>query len=170
MNNCTQNAQQRAAVQAAAKAADDQTPSTLYVCADQDGKLPGCAPLAVPFVPFQQTGANKYALDLALARGTLFEGLDLPYLKMQNEAFTNLSATRQLQALGFAINELGLYLDTHAGDTEAVALYNQYAELYEEAIEQYQQNGRSLTQLASTMGGSYSWLIDPWPWDYREEG
>lgn len=170
MNNCTQNAQQRAAVQAAAKAADDQAPSTLYVCADQDGKLPGCAPLAVPFVPFQQTGANKYALDLALARGTLFEGLDLPYLKMQNEAFTNLSATRQLQALGFAINELGLYLDTHASDTEAVALYNQYAELYEEAIEQYQQNGRSLSQLASTMGGSYSWLNDPWPWDYREEG
>ena len=170
MNNCTQNAQQRAAVQAAAKAADDQTPSTLYVCADQDGKLPSCAPLAVPFVPFQQTGANKYALDLALARGTLFEGLDLPYLKMQNEAFTNLSAALQLQALGFAINELGLYLDTHASDTEAVALYNQYAELYEEAIEQYQQNGRSLSQLASTMGGSYSWLNDPWPWDYREEG
>ena len=170
MNNCTQNAQQRAAVQAAAKAADDQTPSTLYVCADQDGKLPGCAPLAVPFVPFQQTGANKYALDLALARGTLFEGLDLPYLKMQNEAFTNLSAARQLQALGFAINELGLYLDTHAGDTEAVALYDQYAELYEEAIEQYQQNGRSLSQLASTMGGRYGWLNDPWPWDYREEG
>ena len=166
MNSCTQRAQQRAATQPDAA----QTPDTPYICADHDGKLPNCAPLAVPFVPFQQTGANKYALDYALARGTLFEGLDLPYLGMQNGPFANMTALEQIQALGFALNELGLYLDTHANDTEAVTLYNQYAELYEEAVQQYQQAGNDLVQLTSAATGSYQWLRGPWPWDMQEEG
>ena len=37
----------------------------------------------------------------------------------------------QLQALGFAVQELGLYLDTHGDDTEAAELFRQYTEMYE---------------------------------------
>ena len=36
-----------------------------------------------------------------------------------------------LQAVNFAITELGLYLDTHSDDEEAVQLFNQYVEQYE---------------------------------------
>ena len=51
-----------------------------------------------------------------------------------------------------------------------MTLYNQYAELYEEAVQQYQQAGNDLVQLTSAATGSYQWLRGPWPWDMREEG
>ncbi len=176
---CTQNQQQRAAQQAAqaeqaetaVRAAEDaQTPQTQYVCADADGRLPSCAPLANPYVPFQQTGSEQYQADFGLVRGTIFPGLDLPYRGMVNTEPKNGSLLAQIQALGFALNELGLYLDTHSGDDEATALYNQYAERYEDALQQYQQNGGSLTQMLSAQSGSYTWPDDPWPWDYQKEG
>ena len=103
-------------------------------------------------------------------RGTIFPGLDLPFMGMVNSKEKNGTALVQVQELGFALRELGLYLDTHAADDEAAALYNQYAERYEDAMQQYQQSGCSLTQMQAAMSGRYEWLRDPWPWDYREEG
>ena len=35
--------------------------------------MPSCAPLAVPYVPFQQQGSQKYSQADALANGTLFQ-------------------------------------------------------------------------------------------------
>ena len=166
LQHCTQN-QQR---QAAQSAQDAQTPQTQYVCADADGKLPSCAPLANPYVPFQQTGSEQYQADYGLIRGTIFPGLDLPYRGMVNTEPKTGTQLAQIQALGFAINELGLYLDTHRDDEEATALYNQYAERYEDALQQYQQSGGNLTQMLSAQSGSYRWPDDPWPWDYRKEG
>ena len=48
-------------------------------CADHCGTLPECAPLAVPYVPFQQTGSKRYTQQEALNNGTLFPGLNLPF-------------------------------------------------------------------------------------------
>ena len=120
-------------------AADEQTPALPYLCADADGQLPSCAPLANPYVPFQQGGSKQYQTPKALVRGTIFPGLDLPFMGKVNE-------------------------------TEATALFNQYAERYEEAMQQYQQSGAALTQLESAQSGTYTWLNDPWPWEYRKEG
>lgn len=152
------------------RAAAQDTPQTPYHCADTDGTLPGCAPLANPYVPFQQTGSEQYPAAKALVRGTIFPGLDLPFMGMVNSKEKTGTALVQVQELGFALRELGLYLDTHAADDEAAALYNQYAERYEDAMQQYQQSGCSLTQMQAAMSGRYEWLHDPWPWDYREEG
>ena len=152
------------------RAAAQDTPQTPYLCADTDGTLPGCAPLANPYVPFQQTGSEQYPAPKALVRGTIFPGLDLPFMGMVNSKEKTGTALVQLQELGFALRELGLYLDTHAADDEAAALYNQYAERYEDAMQQYQQSGCSLTQMQAAMSGRYEWLRDPSPWDYREEG
>lgn len=160
--------QSRAQVYAASDAA--QTPATPYLCADADGQLPSCAPLANPYVPFQQGGSEQYQPPKALVRGTLYPGLDLPFRGMINSQEKTGTALVQLQELGFALRELGLYLDTHESDEEAAALYNRYAEQYEDAMQQYQQSGAPLTQLQSAMSGSYTWLRDPWPWDIREEG
>ena len=57
-------------------AADEQTPALPYLCADADGQLPSCAPLANPYVPFQQGGSKQYQTPKALVRGTIFPGLD----------------------------------------------------------------------------------------------
>ena len=81
-------------------------------CGDACGVLPSCAPLAVPYVPYQQTGAKRYEQMEALSSGTLYPGLDLPFRAKPTAAGVAESPLTQLQALEFVIQELPLYLDT----------------------------------------------------------
>lgn len=138
-------------------------------CSDAQGILPACAPLANPYVPFQQQGAQTYPAARALVRGTLYPGLDLPFLNMVNQSEQSQTALHQLQAMNFAVSELGLYLDTHPEDQEAVDLFNQYVERYAAALSQYEQRFGSTTQFGAALTGRYEWLHDPWPWDYAAE-
>ena len=55
------------------------TTPTQASCPDNNGTLPSCAGLAVPYVPFQQNNPQKYAQSEALSNGTLFPGLNLPF-------------------------------------------------------------------------------------------
>ena len=50
-----------------------------------EGRLPSMAPLANPYVPFQLENPPKYEPRTALVRGTLFPGLDLPFMDMVNK-------------------------------------------------------------------------------------
>ena len=84
------------------------------------GKLPAAAPLANPFVPFQADNPEQYEAKLGLVRGTLYPGLDLPFMGMVNKRPLPQSPMAELQALGFAVQELALYLDTHRDDVEAL--------------------------------------------------
>ena len=143
---------------------------TLPACGNKDGVLPSCAPLANPYVPFQQEGFDYYQAGCSLIRGTMFPGLDLPYENQENVEEKSGTALHDLQALHFAITELGLYLDTHSSDTEAVELFNEYVEMYQQAMQQYEQNGGVLTQMESAQSDMYEWLRDPWPWDIETEG
>lgn len=129
------------------------------------GILPAMAPLANPYVPFQPTNQVRYEARRGLIRGTLFPCLDLPFLGMVNETEFSDSALHELQALGFALQELGLYLDTHGEDEEAAELYRQYAELYKNGTEQYQSRCAALRQTASVKNGKYTWINAPWPWE-----
>ena len=92
------------------------------VCGYKCGALPSCAPLAAAFVPAQENAQAQYEPDKALARGTLFPGLDLPFGNMVNDAAPNVPLA-ELMAIDFAAHDLSLYLDTHAGDAEAFAAY-----------------------------------------------
>lgn len=141
-------------------------------CTDGQGVLPACAPLANPYVPFQQSGSSTYQAAKALARGTLYPGLDLPFMDMINQNEPSQTALHQLQAMNFSVSELGLYLDTHPEDAEATALFNQYVERYGDALQQYEQQYGSTTQFGAALSGRYQWLHDPWPWEYsaNQEG
>lgn len=139
-------------------------------CNDRCGILPSCAPLANPYVPFQQEGSEMYACDEALANGTLFPGLNLPFhLKTNASALPN-NAAAELQALEFVLVELGLYLDTHKKDREAFELYRQYAKLAEEGRERYVAMYGPLVQQDVLKDESFTWLNDPWPWEYHKDG
>ena len=94
------------------------------------GRLPAMAPLANPYVPFQLENPPKYEAKKALTRGTLFPGLDLPFLGMVNKENLPATTLAELQALDFAIVELALYLDTHREDMEALELYRKYQETH----------------------------------------
>ena len=130
------------------------------------GKLPACAPLANPYVPFQQNNPQTYKAHKGLVRGTMYPGLDLPFRGMVNEKEKSDTPLHQLQAMRFAVSELGLYLDTHPEDKEATALFNQYVEQYAGALQMFERKRGSLEQMDSAISGTYEWIQDPWPWEY----
>lgn len=149
---------------------NSDTGTTPRPCGDACGTMPSCAPLAVPYVPFQQQGSQKYDQAGALANGTLFPGLNLPFHLKVDAAQLPDNHSTQLQALFFVVTELGLYLDTHKDDTEAFQLFRQYAELAREGKRRYEEMHGPLTQLSAGQQTAYRWLDDPWPWEYQEGG
>lgn len=136
-------------------------------CPSGSGDLPNCAPLANPYVPFQQENAQTYQAGTGIVRGTLYPGLDLPFMNLVNKQELSPSGLHQLQAYQFAIQELGLYLDTHKEDQEALELFNQYVERYEAALQRYEDERGPLYQMGAGMDGTYRWTEGPWPWDYN---
>lgn len=131
------------------------------------GVLPACAPLANPYVPFQQNNPVTYPAKDGVTRGTLFPGLDLPFMGMVNEGPLDDTPLHELQALCFAIEELGLYLDTHGDDQEAFALFQSYVKLRKEGAAAYEKQFGPLTMTAAAENGTYDWTRDPWPWEYE---
>ena len=82
-------------------------PTSPAACPRDFGTMPDCAPLAVPYVPFQQTTASKYSSQEALSQGTLFPGLNLPFhLKTEGSTLPS-SPMTELQALDCVVLELG---------------------------------------------------------------
>ena len=133
----------------------------------KDGRLPAMAPLANPYVPFQLENPPKYETGKALVRGTLFPGLDLPFMGMVNKNDLPVTPLTELQAFSFAIQELALYLDTHREDKEAIELYQQYQKMYHDGMNKYEKECGPLNHLSPTQG-EYKWLNDPWPWEYAK--
>ena len=129
------------------------------------GRLPATAPLANPYVPFQMEDAPKYEPRTAIVRGTLFPGLDLPFMNMVNHNELSMTPLTELQTMGFALQELALYLDTHRDDKEAFEVFQTFQKLYKKGREKYEKECGPLTH-TSDMGDRYSWLNDPWPWEY----
>ncbi len=130
-----------------------------------EGRLPALAPLANPYVPFQMENPPKYETRKALVRGTLFPGLDLPFMGMVNKNEKPITPTTELQAMAFALQELALYLDTHREDKEALEMYRAYQQMYHEGKMEYSRKCGPVSHDFPT-DGPYQWLDDPWPWEY----
>lgn len=143
--------------------------NTGRVCGYKKGNLMPCAPLAAAYVPIQEQNPPKYGKSEALTRGTLFPGLDLPFMNSVNKsnpyAGTPLG---ELMALDFVIKELNLYLDTHPDDKEAFEMLKNIIALSNEGRQKYVKlyGPVSLRDLKDCE--SYTWLDDPWPWDFTE--
>ena len=74
----------------------------------------------------------------------------------------------ELMALSFAITELGIYLDTHENDREALRLYRDYATLAQEGKKRYEAVYGPLTQMnAGNDQSGWNWIDSPWPWEFE---
>ena len=133
------------------------------------GSLPPRAPLAAAYVPMQESAEPYYQTQTAIARGTLFPGLDLPFWGMVNHP---LPATPlgELMAIDFVADELSLYLDTHLDDKQAFELYQSVLALSEEAHEKYDKNCGPLSKRDMLGMKNYAWTDSPWPWEYGKTG
>lgn len=130
------------------------------------GRLPEMAPLANPYVPFQLENAPKYEARKGLVRGTLFPGLDLPFMGMVNQGEKPVTPLSEVQALCFAVQELALYLDTHRDDQEALEVYRSYQRMLQHCQEEYLKKCGPLNHGQIVDSDQYRWLDDPWPWEY----
>ncbi len=144
--------------------------ATAADCGYKCGRLPNCAPLATAWIPPQENADTRYDLPIdALTRGTLFPGLDLPFMNTVNR--TNPYAGTPLgevMGLSFMVKELQLYLDTHSDDKEAFALLKETLALYMEAKKRYVARFGALTVGDLATMDSYDWIEGPWPWEFQD--
>lgn len=138
-------------------------------CSFREGALPNCAPLGMAYVPMQASAEPAYEPNKALQRGTLFPGLDLPFMNVVNKGNLGDTPLGELMALDFVITELNLYLDTHKDDTAAFKVLQSTLALYEEGKTRFVKQYGPITIYDLKQADHFSWLHDPWPWDYHEE-
>lgn len=129
------------------------------------GLLPEKAPLANPYVPFQQEDPETYEPPKGLIRGTIYPGLDLPFKGLVNKLEKADNPKTRLQTLGFVVQELALYLDTHRNDAAALEMYRAYQKMYHQCMMEYSADCGPMNHGMPTEG-EYRWLDDPWPWEY----
>ena len=128
------------------------------------GSLPESFPLATSLTPIQRSVNPAYDPQEALAKGTLFPGLDLPFMNLVNGDLPA-SPLTELMAIDFVKDELILYLDTHADDSEAFELLQTMLALGKEAQKRYVELCGPVSQVDLLGMERYAWLDDPWPWD-----
>ena len=130
-----------------------------------DGFLPEVAPLATPYVPFQPCNPPLYDAGKGIVSGTMFPGLDLPFMGCVNHKELPRTPLSELQTMAFAIQELALYLDTHRNDKEALQMYRAYQKIYTDGRKKYEREYGPLNHMSDD-AETYRWLDDPWPWEY----
>ena len=130
-----------------------------------EGLLPASAPLANPYVPFQRENPPRYDARKGIIRGTMYPGLDLPFMGMVNNRELPVTPLSEMQVIGFALHDLALYLDTHKDDKEALEIYQAYQKMYHKGMMEYTRQCGPMNHRTPTEG-EYRWLDDPWPWEY----
>lgn len=129
------------------------------------GDLPCEATIGMTYTPLQRGGSEKFEPQEALSRGTLYPGLEMPWMNNFNVAGVPKTPLGELQALDFCVVELGLYLDTHPNDSEALELYRAFQLAYKEKREAYVRRYGPLSTQDIVDSDEYNWISDPWPWD-----
>jgi spore coat protein JB len=68
--------------------------------------------------------------------------------------------------VSFAVQDVNLYLDTHPTDPEALAYFQEYSRLRNQALEDYASMYGPLTiDTARVCQQQWEWVNDPWPWE-----
>jgi monofunctional chorismate mutase len=114
-----------------------------------------------------QKKANKEFETYTAALYSLLFELSRSYQEKQiDEKEKQVTPTRELQALGFAVQELALYLDTHRDDMEALEVYREYQRMYNHCRDEFLKKHGPLNHFQEDPSDKYNWLNDPWPWEY----
>lgn len=66
--------------------------------------------------------------------------------------------------VGFVVDDLVLFLDTHEDDKEALKVYNMYCNMYQKAKDIYEEKYCPLTVKAGENDTKWQWVQGPWPW------
>ncbi len=125
--------------------------------------------LARAYVPFQEESVI-YPPDEVLKKGTIYSELYKPYCEPAKLgvkcSFKPSSLLEELTILDFMAVDLGLYLDTHPEDTEAIKQYNVVVSNADKIRTQYEKQHGPLCSFRSGSNSSmFTWIDCPWPWE-----
>ncbi len=144
--------------------------------------------LAISNIPIQEWG-KLYNEEEALNIGTIFHDLNKPFFaadavmdskapiasgtgnagKGKEQSDREQLMTR-INQIGFFLDDLILYLDTHETDIQAIKLYHEKAKEYAEMRKQFAQEFYPLTRLCipycnDQSEADFCWLEGPMPWE-----
>ena len=69
-----------------------------------------------------------------------------------------------ISEVSFAVLDVGLYLDTHPCDREALLYYKKYRDLREQALDEYSKKFGPLLVTDVDNDCYWTWTDEPWPW------
>ena len=83
-----------------------------------------------------------------------------------NERMKKNELLNHLNAVSFAVVEAQLYLDTHPEDPDALAYFQKYSQLRNQALKEYATYYGPLTidTATSSCTDRWNWINEPWPW------
>ena len=72
----------------------------------------------------------------------------------------------ELTAKSFAALDLQLYIDTHPGDAQAIAKYNEMVKSLAHTRAEYEKtNGPLYSFVSPSQDAHFCWVNSPWPWE-----
>lgn len=81
------------------------------------------------------------------------------------------SIRRRIYAYDFSILEFELYLDTHPEDKIALEKHRALIAERNNLIKNYEKRfGKYTVNSQQVIGNTWSWINNPWPWEYTEKG
>lgn len=107
---------------------------------------------------------------VGFTRGNMFNNLYYEYKNYRPQELNPQNDKEYLQLLvqmyGFAAHDLGLYLDVNPNDREAITKRTEYINMYNEALQQYENNYGPVTQNSEMLKSSpWAWDTKKWPWE-----
>lgn len=110
---------------------------------------------------------NKEAFML----GNLFKDLYMSYNGFSNYYFQPENERQKKLALVqmylFIAHEINLFLDTHPNNEQMIILYNEYANLYKEAMCDFESHFGPLLVMNTNETIPFEWVKGPWPWEHQ---
>lgn len=76
----------------------------------------------------------------------------------------------KMQAYDFAMEEVGLFLDTHPNDQTALSYFKQYRDLKKQAeVDFVKKFGPVTIDNYEFDLSTWKWIDNPWPWESESE-
>ena len=71
----------------------------------------------------------------------------------------------EISQVGFAVDEMTLYLDTHPYETEAIDYLTYYVRRKNQLMKEYAYQYGPLTIDTADPCSHWNWATEPWPWE-----
>ena len=74
---------------------------------------------------------------------------------------------RRIDALGFSIHEMVLFLDTHPTNRQAMQMLSDFRRRRREAIANYESRFGAFVETSADVNPTdyWDWINSPWPWE-----